>query len=214
MTTAWHPDDLSLYHANPRRGDVQRLTESLLVHGQYRPIVVNVGTHTGRPMEVLAGNHLLLAIRELMAGDPDDPRWAAITTRAHQPGDPYWQAVQVFEVDVDDQEAARIVAVDNRTAEIGGYDDAQLLDLLRGLPDLAGTGYTDFDLDALADIVAGAPDLDDLAAELGPDEEEGPGSLSLKKIDPHTRRLWDEHRKGFADDDSALLRLLDDGAPR
>lgn len=210
MTTR-HPGELALYHANPRRGDVDRLCESLIVHGQYRPIVVNIGTHTGRRMEVLAGNHTLLGIRELAAAAPDDPRWRHLRPAAIQypPGAPCWNQVITHEIDVDDITAARIVAVDNRTAELGGYDDAQLLDLLRTLPDLDGTGYTDLDMEALADIVAGAPDLDDLADETDFDDEEGPENLSLRKIDPHTRRLWEIHRKEFSDDDTALLRLLD-----
>lgn len=55
--------DLNLYHKNPRMGDVDAIAGSLQAHGQFRPIVVNEGTHTGRPMETLAGNHTLKAIR-------------------------------------------------------------------------------------------------------------------------------------------------------
>lgn len=51
------PTDLALYHKNPNVGDVDAIAGSLLVNRQYRPVVVNRGTHTGRPMEVLAGNH-------------------------------------------------------------------------------------------------------------------------------------------------------------
>ena len=47
---------------------------------------------------------------------------------------------------------ARIVAADNRLADLGDYDDTLLIELLQGLDgDLDGTGYTDNDLLALLD---------------------------------------------------------------
>ena len=39
---------LQPYGDNPRRGNVDLIANSLQTHGQYRPIVVNIGTHTGR----------------------------------------------------------------------------------------------------------------------------------------------------------------------
>lgn len=125
-------DQLATYHRNPRRGNVAAIAASLARLGQYRPIVVNRGTTTGRPNEVLAGNHTLIAARELG-----------------------WEQVDAVWVDVDDEHAARIVAADNKTADLGGYDTAALLDLLSTLPDLEGTGYDDHDLQALlADVRA------------------------------------------------------------
>lgn len=124
--------ELSPYHRNPRRGNIDAIAESLQVNGQYRAIVVNVGTHTGRPLEVLAGNHTLAAAKQL--------GWSTITATT---------------VDVDDLAAARIVAADNRTADLGGYDDQVLADLLSEIADeaasLAGTGYTEDDLANLLD---------------------------------------------------------------
>lgn len=131
---SFHPNDLALYHRNPRVGNVEVIMESLHVHGQYRPIVVNRGTHTGRPLEVLAGNHTLKAFRELLAAVPGDDRWAS---------------VDAYVLDVDEDQAARIVLADNRTAELGGFDLPALTELLSGLPDLSGTAYTETDLDAL-----------------------------------------------------------------
>jgi DNA modification methylase len=135
MTTPTHKlatrrirlDRLHPYHANPRRGNVAAIAESLATVGQYKPIVVNAGTLTGRPLEVLAGNHTLAAASQLG-----------------------WSSLLCVTVDVGEEEAARIVAADNRTADLGSYDDAELLALLEGLPDLAGTGYADSDLAELA----------------------------------------------------------------
>lgn len=119
-------DQLQTFERNPRRGDVAAIAESLARRGQYRPIVVNAGSHTGRANEVLAGNHTLLAARRLG-----------------------WSSIDVSLVDVDTQAAAEIVAADNRLADLGDYDSAALHDLLASLDSLEGTGYLESDLDRL-----------------------------------------------------------------
>lgn len=124
--------ELRTYHRNPRQGDTAAIQCSLRVNGQYRPIVVNRGTHTGRQAEVLAGNHTLMAARE-----------------------EGWGEVAVVWVDVDEDQCARIVAADNRTADLGSYDDRLLAELLGGLDDLDGTGYDPGDLDALIALLEG-----------------------------------------------------------
>lgn len=123
---ALHVDELNTFEGNPRRGNVAAIAESLRVRGQYRPIVVNRGTHTGRPMEVLAGNHTLLAARSIG-----------------------WETVECGIVDVDLTTAKAIVAADNRLADLGDYDSDALAALLSDLDDLTGTGYTNSDLDAM-----------------------------------------------------------------
>lgn len=125
------PAELNTYFKNPRKGVVSAIVESLEAHGQYKPLIVNRGSLTGRPNEVLAGNHLLAALLERGAS----------------------QAL-VHWLDVDDDEAARIVAVDNRSSDLGGYDEKMLAELLTGLPDLAGTGYNDGDLTRLLNGIA------------------------------------------------------------
>jgi hypothetical protein len=137
------PSELNLYHRNPRIGSVSDIEDSLRAHGQYKPIVVNVGTHTGRPYEVLAGNHMVKAFRNLQEREPGDPRWRSVTA---------------YLIDVDDDRAARIVLVDNKTSSLGGFDDVALADVLRSLPDLAGTAYTEDDLgDLLAKLEEDLP---------------------------------------------------------
>src|SRR5215218_9084423 len=97
--------DLRHHPDNPRRGDLASLKESLAFHGQYRPIVVN------RPkLEVLAGNHILRAARELR-----------------------WPEIAATFVEVDDEWAKRILLVDNRTSDLAGYDDPALAALLQEL---------------------------------------------------------------------------------
>lgn len=135
-------DELQTYWRNPRRGQVDAIADSLSRHGQYRPIVVNAGGRTGRALEVLAGNHTLLAARQLG-----------------------WLEVDAWLVDVDDDNARRIVAADNRLADLGEYDDQELFALLDGLGDLTGTGYDQAFLDQLyADLFPVEPltDPDDV----------------------------------------------------
>lgn len=145
-----HPAKLALYHQNPRVGDTAAIAGSLRANGQYRPIVVNRGTHTDRPMEVLAGNHTLKAIRDLAQADPMDDRW---------------QNVDCWVIDVDDDRATRIVLADNKTADLGFVDDDLLLPLLESLGDVEGTAYTDEEYDALVRAVGTAGD--DAAAMIG-----------------------------------------------
>ncbi len=122
--------ELVPYRTNPRRGDVGRIAESLEANGQYRPIVVRRSTN-----EVLAGNHTLLAARQLG-----------------------WPKVAATFVDVDDDQAARIVLVDNRTNDLAGYDDDLLLELLQSIPDLGGTGFTSSELDELLNAAGQEPE--------------------------------------------------------
>ena len=120
-------DTLTLAQPNPREGDVGAIAESLDVHGQFRPLVVNAPT-----MTVLAGNHTLRAAR--MLG---------------------WTKIAVTFVDVDDEEATRIMLVANRTNDLATYDNHTLTDMLTELAvtprGLDGTG---FDSDALAELAA------------------------------------------------------------
>jgi cysteine synthase len=111
-------DALNFYGKNPRRGDVEAIKESLERNGQYKPITVRAGSN-----EVLAGNHTLKAALALG-----------------------WDRIAVTFVDVNDDEAARIVLVDNRTNDLATYDDEALREMLESIPDLVGTGYVDDDL--------------------------------------------------------------------
>lgn len=141
LVSLLHPvGGLRRYYRNARQGDVGLICESLILNGQYRPIVVNRGTHTGRLNEVLAGNHTLDAALEL-----------------------HWTHLAVTWVDVDDEAAARIVIIDNRANDQADYDQAALLELLQSLPDLAGTGYDPDDVDALLRDLTTPLDLSGLA---------------------------------------------------
>lgn len=166
LTIAVAPSSLRNYHRNPRKGNVDSVVASLKAHGQYRPITANIGTHTGRPNEVLAGNHTLKAFRKLAAYEPDDDRWNAILV--------HW-------VDVDEDQAKRIVLADNRTSEKGSYDYAALYDLLSDVShDLTGLGYTAEDLDTISATGLGS----DVEVDLGLDDDDEPPAESAGRGNP------------------------------
>lgn len=188
-----HPSELSTYHRNPRRGDVSVIAASLQAHGQYKPIVVNRGTYTGRANEVLAGNHTLMAVRDLAEKHPDDARW---------------QEVLVHWVDVDDDRAARIVLVDNRASEVGTVDYEQLYTLIGDLPDLSGTGYDQDYLTMLGEMTGGPPDLDALADEVGDPLSDDAHTTVRLSLEPSIAAKWEAHRSSFDDDTAAMTAVL------
>lgn len=118
--------DVRLFHKNARRGNVEAIAKSLTIHGQYRAVVINKGTHTGRKNEVLAGNHTVKAARELG-----------------------WKSIAANLVDFDEDQAMRVVLIDNALSDKATYDIPELTDILQNLDDLEGTGYTEEDLDKL-----------------------------------------------------------------
>jgi len=164
--------DLRLHPDNPRLGDVEAIAESLDHHGQYKPVVVSRATG-----EVLCGNHTLLA--------------------AQRRG---WQKLRVAFVDVDADQARRILLVDNRSSDVAGYDDEALADLLARTKGLEGTGYDEAALGELLDSLALDP-VDDEPPPVPEDPETRPGELV--RLGDHRLLCGDaRHSEGYA-------RLLD-----
>lgn len=117
--------ELRPHPQNPRIGNVDAIAESLEKNGQYAPIVA---LPDGR---VIAGSHRLQAAIQLG-----------------------WKEMLVTTIDVDEATAKRILLADNRTSDLGFYDNDSLQDLLASLASestLEGTGW---DLDALDDLNA------------------------------------------------------------
>lgn len=137
--------DLNVYYKNARRGDVDLIMESMQHNGVYKPLVVNRGTKTGRPNEVLCGNHSLMAIRRLADENPQDKRW---------------QTVDVYVIDVDEDQAKRTVLVDNASNDKATYDVEELVNLLTELPNLDATGFTRDEVDDLLETLDALDDED------------------------------------------------------
>lgn len=126
-------DELTIHPENPRRGDLAQIKRSMMAHGFWGALVVQRSTG-----HVLAGNHRLMAARELGV-----------------------KRVPVCWVDVDDVKARAILVADNRTSDLGSYDDEMLAALLGDLKahgELEGTGYE-------------ADEVDELLAALEPVED-------------------------------------------
>ena len=114
-------DKLSFLEGNPRQGDVEAVAKSYKQFGQRKPIVATTD-HV-----VIAGNHQLAAARQLG-----------------------WDEIAVVITDDDELTAKAFALADNRTAELGSYDDDLLADLLSevsSVPELMdSTGFTEDDL--------------------------------------------------------------------
>lgn len=137
--------DLNVYYKNARRGDVDLIMDSMQHNGVYKPLVVNRGTKTGRPNEVLCGNHSLMAIRRLADENPQDKRW---------------QTVDVYVIDVDEDQAKRTVLIDNKANDQSTYDVEELVNLLTELPNLDATGFTRDEVDELLESLDALDDED------------------------------------------------------
>lgn len=122
--------DLSPYYKNARRGDIEKVAESLHENGQFKPIVVNIGGKTGRANEILAGNHTFLAARKLG-----------------------WRTILCSWVDLSEDDARKVVLADNAAGDNSTYDEALLTELLQeqkeAVGTLIGTAFSDSVLDSL-----------------------------------------------------------------
>lgn len=114
-------DSIEPHPENSNNGELEVIADSIERNGFYGVVIVQESTR-----RILAGEHRWKARKDLGADD-----------------------VPVMLVDVDDDRAKRIMAVDNRSARLGYDDDRRLAALLQSFDgDLSGTGWTDDDLDA------------------------------------------------------------------
>ncbi|MGI9459096.1 MAG: ParB/RepB/Spo0J family partition protein [Pirellulales bacterium] len=127
-------DHIRPHPDNARRGNVDAIRQSIQANGFFGALVVQRSTG-----HILVGNHRFRAAQaeEMLE-------------------------VPVIFVDCDDDEAKRILLADNRTSDLGVYDDELLLELLtdvQALDQLDGTGWGD---DDIAEMLAGLNNLPDL----------------------------------------------------
>lgn len=167
---------------NPRNGDVEAIAESLHTNGQYKPIVV------AKDGTVLAGNHTYAAALSLG-----------------------WEDIQVVRLGITakSKAAKRIMLADNRTSDMGRYDEAQLLRELQALNgDLLGTGYSERDLEALEHLWDDPLNLDDLIDIHGEPTADDGLVMVRARVTDQTEKAWKQWREQHDDDDSALASLL------
>lgn len=117
--------EVQLHPDNAKLGDVPAIASSIERNGFYGSLVVQRSTGY-----ILVGNHRWLAARE-----------DGLTE------------IPVLFVDVDADQARRIMVADNRTSELGEFDAEKLTALLASFDgDLEGTGYS---VDDLQDMLGG-----------------------------------------------------------
>lgn len=132
-------DLVSQHPNNPRNGDVEAIAESIEVNGFIAPVIAQKSTG-----HILAGNHRYQALYMLRS-----------------------QLIPVIWVDVDDAQAKRYLLADNRTSDLGVYDNSQLVEILADLDEddlLLGSGYNKTDLEQLQILVDLEPSYDEFAS--------------------------------------------------
>lgn len=148
-------DKLKHHPDNPRRGNIEAIRESIRAHGVTRPIVVSRKT-----LHVLAGNHTLKAAKaEGLARIP-----------------------VVFLDGLTRVQERKILLADNRTSDLGDYDNEALAQLLQEVKDeagLLGTAYDEAALDALLEGLTPAFEPVEDVAQL--DDVEGTPHLECPK---------------------------------
>lgn len=165
-------DSIKPHPRNVRQGDVGAISESLKLHGQYRPIVVQKSTG-----HILAGNHTYKAARALK-----------------------WKQIAATYVDVTDDQAVRILLMDNRANDLASYDDPALADILKQLMEtdqrLEGTGFDPDDLEQLLRDI----DAEELPTVMG-DPDDVPEDVPAKTV-PGDIWLLGRHRLRCGDSTS------------
>lgn len=166
---------------NYRHGDVGAIYESIVAHGQIRPLLVQKSTGY-----ILAGNHTFKALKT--AG--------------------YTEAVVDY-LDVDDEAGLRILAVDNRASGLASNDDHRLAELLQELAEtdlgLTGTGY---DGDALDELLA---DLSDSKSAVDEEQLEGDldtGTVDNPRISRRNGVYWHSMRSFRSNRRKSALKAL------
>lgn len=122
-------EQLTELSGNPRRGDVVAVAASLREFAQRKPIIAT------RDGTVIAGNHTLAAARAMG-----------------------WEQIAVVWVDDDDSRARAFALADNRTHDLGGYDQEQLATLVAEVAEydqalVSAAGFDDKTLAKLAAVL-------------------------------------------------------------
>lgn len=163
--------DLKKHPENPNRGDVNTIAESLEQFGQYRSIVAT------KDLTILAGHHVVQAAKNIGL-----------------------KTLRVDIISANAQDAKRIMLADNRIADLGpGPDIEVLVEVLRSIEDLTGTGYDPEYLENFEE--------DDEPQDDGPEPDVVRRRISLT-VDYRLARAWDDHRAGYDNDTDALGAVL------
>ncbi len=161
-------ENLTPMAGNPRKGDVEAVKRSYEKFGQRKPLVArrlgisDNGFATGT---VTAGNHQLEAARALK-----------------------WKEIAVVFIDEDENTAKAFSLADNRTHDLGTYDENELNTLLKEMEAFdaelfAATGYNSGDIDVILESLNGSKEEASLSQ---PDRGELLSLLNVAYGEPKT----------------------------
>ena len=132
-------ENLTPMAGNPRKGDVDAVKRSYEKFGQRKPIVarrLGIDTNGMATGTVTAGNHQLEAAKALG-----------------------WKEIAVVFIDEDENTAKAFSLADNRTHDLGTYDDGELNALLKEMEAydaelFKATGYSTEDIDVVLESLS------------------------------------------------------------
>ena len=137
---AYPIDKLELLPGNPRKGNVEAVAKSLEVFGQRKPVVARRKDDSDVGV-VLAGNTTLQGGRRLN-----------------------WSHIAVTWVEDDDKTAAAFAIADNRTHDLGEYDDEAIIDMVQSFDDdfdlLDASGYDLMEIEEIIQKITGEENID------------------------------------------------------
>lgn len=165
-------DDLVHWDRNPKGHDIDLLVRSLKTYGYVRPIMVN--DNIGK---MLFGHGLHEALTKMRDEGDDPPRRVEVDESGA------WM-VRVLFCDLEEPLHEPYVVIDNRSTELGGWDDGLLVSALSDAGDLGlleATGFSNEDLEAMLMDFSAVPEGDQ--SELG--------TTKVKKC-PHCGKTIDE----------------------
>jgi len=171
-------ENLKALPGNPRKGDVDAVAKSLERFGQRKPIVARKDDGT-----IIAGNHTWQAAKKLG-----------------------WSEIAVAFVGDDDVTAKAYALADNRTVELGSYDEQALIDLIEEVhavvPEFVrDAGWSD---DAVAELVAKI-ESEQLPKEIDEDEIPEPPVEPVTKLGD----IWQLGRHRLMCGDSTDIKQID-----
>jgi len=129
------------WERNPKEHDLGLLHASIARFGFRSPVIVNDATGT-----ILAGHGRVDALLQRMAAGEPLPAGCKLAE------DGGWLVPAVRGNELPSEEAEAYSIADNRSTELGGWDEGKLAEILKGLVEaggLDGVGYDENDLDAL-----------------------------------------------------------------
>lgn len=203
-------DEVAPDSRNPKNHDTELIDASIGRFGMLDLIV-----RDGRTGKIISGHgrHKVLSAMSAKGETPpegirtdDEGRWLI-------------PVVTGWSSRTDTEAAAALIAM-NKTTELGGWVDDELLSLLDDLEEagegaMIGVGISDKEIEDLRRVVGEAPDLDALADEWDGTGVKGEGAggkagkVTLTLTDSDVIEAWDAQRATFESDDAALGALLE-----